>query len=189
MIQKKIFLNYVALHYYSTARIKGDRFHWLMEGHVTHPIIIQGTWSKSMLQNIIHKKHLYLCTCKSHSSHDLLCILDSRLLTLTNYFQCKKKKETNKKVKVLPVSAYLGQHITDIVISLLDIFNASGLVLVSIPAILNNGEAQIKPLTQLQQMVRLLARPVVVMEMLLILQVRVGRHINSLLQMIASQNE
>lgn len=92
-------------------------------------------------------------------------------------------------MKVLPVSAYLSQHITDIVISLLDIFNASGLVLVSIPAILNNGKAQIKPLTQLQQMVRLLAGPVVVMEMLLILQVRVGRHINSLLQMIASQNK
>jgi len=50
-----------------------------------------------------------------------------------------------------------------------------------IPAVVNDDKAQIKPATKLKQSVRLLLGPALIVQVLMVLQVRVSRDINRLI--------
>jgi len=55
-----------------------------------------------------------------------------------------------------------------------------------IPAVVNDNESQAKPMTQLKQSVSLVLGPVLIVQVLVILQVRVGWHVHSLRTPVAS---
>lgn len=87
---------------------------------------------------------------------------------------------SNGEVRSLPrflQQEYLGQCVAYTVVSFLDVLYTSVREFVSIPAIMDNNEAQIKTFTLVKQEICLLPCPVVIMEVLLVLQIRVYRDV------------
>jgi len=76
---------------------------------------------------------------------------------------------------------HLCQNSTDVVVAFFEIFNRP-LRLAVVPAVVNDDEAQIKTATELKQSVGLVLGPVLVVQVLMILEVRVGRYVNRLMR-------
>ena len=68
---------------------------------------------------------------------------------------------------------------TDVVVSFFEILDWT-LWLGVVPAVVNDNEAQVKPTTQLKESVSLVLGPALIMQVLVVLEVRVGRHVHSL---------
>ena len=89
------------------------------------------------------------------------------------------------KLRLWSVSAslafqHLGESVTDAVVSLLQVFHAALAVALLIPAVMHHDEADIKALAEVKEMVSFLPRPALIMQMLLVLQVRIHRNIHNL---------
>ena len=75
---------------------------------------------------------------------------------------------------------HLGESVTDAVVSLLQVFHAALAVALLIPAVMHHNEADIKALAEVKEMVSFLPRPALIVQMLLVLQVRIHRNIHNL---------
>ena len=76
--------------------------------------------------------------------------------------------------------AHLGEDIVDAVVPLLHVLDAACTEACRVPPVVDDDKAQVKPVAHLIQVVRLLARPVVIMQVLLVLYVRVHRDVHRL---------
>ena len=76
--------------------------------------------------------------------------------------------------------AHLGEDIVDVVVPLLHVLDAACGEACRVPAVVHDDKAQVEPGAHLVQVVRLRARPAVVMQVLLVLNVRVDRDVHRL---------
>ena len=58
--------------------------------------------------------------------------------------------------------AYLGEDIVDVVVAFLHVLYAAGTEPCRVPAVMDDHKPQVKPVAHFKQVVRLLARPVVI---------------------------
>lgn len=99
-----------------------------------------------------------------------------RLTIQTTHIQWRQRILEGKQMKVLSrnESPYLGKFVTDVVVPLFQVLYTPVRVLLSVPPIMHHNEPERESLTQLKQVVSLLSCPAVVMEILLVLQIRVN---------------
>ncbi len=80
----------------------------------------------------------------------------------------------------IKLNCYLGEYITDVVVSLFQVLHAAILVLLPVVPVVDDDEAKVKSFTEVKQVVSLLPRPVFVVKMLLIFQIGICRNIHGL---------
>ena len=78
------------------------------------------------------------------------------------------------------INTNLCKNSTDVIVALFEIFYRS-LRLAVVPTVVDDDKSQVKTATHLKQSVSLLLRPVLIMQVLMVLQVGVGRHVDSLI--------
>ena len=84
--------------------------------------------------------------------------------------------------------AHLGEDIVYVVVTLLHVLDAACTEACRVPPVVDDDKTKVKPVAHLIQVVRLLARPVVIMQVLLVLYVRVDRDVHRLVTGQHSKN-
>lgn len=98
--------------------------------------------------------------------------IDHTLPMKTEFWKANKMKVLSRNE-----NPYLGKFVADVIVSLFQVLYAPVQVLLSVPPIMHHNEPQRESLTELKQVVSLLPCPAVIMEVLLVLQIRVNWHL------------